>query len=114
MPHTFRDAITVARKLGIRFLWIDALCIVQPSYGDNTEWLEEGSRMGIIYENAICTIAATNPSIPITLPTSSLSFNECVTESALNRRGWVVQERALSKRVLHFTERGLFWECGTI
>lgn len=143
MPHTFRDAITVARKLGIRFLWIDALCIVQPSYGDNTEWLEEGSRMGIIYENAICTIAATSathasqgflgsmgthiypaepcvinnnqdPSIPITLPTSSLSFNECVTESALNRRGWVVQERALSKRVLHFTERGLFWECGTI
>ena len=143
MPQTFKDAVAVTRRLGIRFLWIDALCIVQPSPEDNTEWLEEGSRMGIIYENAVCTIAATSAahagegflnsmgihvysadpciltneqdsSKTVILPTSTLSFAKCVTESALNCRGWVVQERALSKRVLHFTERGLFWECGTI
>ena len=41
MPQTFIDAITVARRLRIRFLWIDALCIVQPSSGNNTDWLEE-------------------------------------------------------------------------
>lgn len=60
MPQTFKDAITVARALGVRFLWIDALCIVQPSAsGDDTDWRAEGPRMGIIYEKAMFTIAAT-------------------------------------------------------
>lgn len=59
LPKTFRDAVTVARSLNIRYLWIDALCIVQPTEANDSEWLEEGSRMGSIYQNAIFTIAAT-------------------------------------------------------
>lgn len=34
-----------------------------------------------------------------------------VTESPLNRRAWVLQERLLSRRNLHFTKREVFWEC---
>lgn len=60
MPQTFKDAVAIARALGVRFLWIDALCIVQPAAaGDDTDWRIEGPRMGIVYENSMFTIAAT-------------------------------------------------------
>lgn len=60
MPKTFQDAIETARGLDIRFLWIDALCIVQPvAFGDSTDWHSEGSRMGLLYQNALFNIAAT-------------------------------------------------------
>lgn len=29
LPKTFQDAISVTRKLGIRYLWIDSVCILQ-------------------------------------------------------------------------------------
>jgi hypothetical protein len=60
MPQTFKDAIITSRGLDVWYLWIDALCIIQPTaYGDATDWEAEGPRMGFIYQNAVCTIAAT-------------------------------------------------------
>lgn len=59
MPRTLTDAFTVARALGCRYIWVDALCIVQPTTEDETDWRSEGPRMGIIYQNSLCTIAAT-------------------------------------------------------
>lgn len=143
VPQTFLDGVTVAKRLGFRYLWIDALCIVQPSAEDDRDWLEEGSRMGVIYQNAACNIAATGALhanqgflrqtgsshfmgepvkmckvengvetdvfIPIMVP----RFYESISHSVLNTRGWVVQERALSARTLHFSAHGLFWECGS-
>jgi hypothetical protein len=53
--QTFQDAIFVTRALGIRYLWIDALCIIQ---GDNDDWAREAGLMGEIYANSVCTIAA--------------------------------------------------------
>ena len=141
MPQTFQDAITVARKLDIRFIWIDALCIIQPGAdGDSADWEAEGPRMWLVYQNSICTIAATCSSNPHDgflstvgsgyIPSCSiqkekqdgtiesyhvlstqLSFESSVVTSNLNRRGWVAQERLLSRRLLHFTEEGIFWEC---
>jgi Heterokaryon incompatibility protein (HET) len=34
-----------------------------------------------------------------------------LSRAHLNRRGWVVQERLLAPRVLHFGQKQLFWEC---
>jgi hypothetical protein len=51
-----QDAIRVTRELGIRYLWIDSLCIIQDSTED---WFTESSRMGDIYSNSYCTISAT-------------------------------------------------------
>ena len=34
-PPTFRDAILVTRALGIRYLWINSLCIIQ---GGQLDW----------------------------------------------------------------------------
>jgi len=34
-----------------------------------------------------------------------------VVDATLNQRGWVVQERHLSPRIIHFAERQIYWEC---
>ncbi|KAL7943842.1 heterokaryon incompatibility domain-containing protein [Trichoderma barbatum] len=57
IPKTFQDAITVARNIGLAYVWIDSLCIVQD---DHQDWLKESKRMGSIYEQAELTIAASH------------------------------------------------------
>lgn len=56
LPRTIRDAVTVTRSLGIRYLWVDALCIIQDSQSD---WRAEAPKMMNVYRNAYLTIAAT-------------------------------------------------------
>jgi Heterokaryon incompatibility protein (HET) len=55
MPKTFRDAIIVTRKLGLEYIWIDSLCIIQDLGGD---WLIEAPKMEPYYSDALITIAA--------------------------------------------------------
>jgi hypothetical protein len=54
--RTFRHAVSITRSLGIRYLWIDAICIIQDSEED---WAAEASKMASIYRNSYLTIAAT-------------------------------------------------------
>ncbi|KAH8901957.1 HET-domain-containing protein [Coniochaeta sp. PMI_546] len=61
LPATFQDAFHVARRLGIRYLWIDSLCIIQDSPED---WQREASRMASIYRNSWLTVYATASSSP--------------------------------------------------
>ena len=39
-------------------------------------------------------------------------FYRDVDQGELNQRGWVLQERALSRRTIYFTETQSYWECG--
>jgi len=55
-PKTFREAVEAARRMGINYLWIDSLCIIQDSNGD---WLKESVLMYQVYSNAFINIAAT-------------------------------------------------------
>jgi hypothetical protein len=55
MARTHREAIDFTRRLGVRYLWIDALCIVQ---GDDIDWQSEASKMHDYYRNAELTLAA--------------------------------------------------------
>ncbi|KAI8717054.1 HET domain-containing protein [Fusarium sp. LHS14.1] len=54
LPRTIQDAIEVARKLGQRHLWVDAICIIQDSLSD---WEYESARMASVYRDAYLTIA---------------------------------------------------------
>ncbi|KAH8599532.1 heterokaryon incompatibility protein-domain-containing protein [Bisporella sp. PMI_857] len=54
LPKTFQDAISITRKLKIRYLWIDSLCILQD---DSADWDKELSKMSDIYKNSYLTIA---------------------------------------------------------
>ena len=55
MPKTFRDAVIVTRRLGLSYLWIDSLCIIQDSKDD---WGRESAKMGTICSQSLCTISA--------------------------------------------------------
>ncbi|KAI0442998.1 HET-domain-containing protein [Xylaria telfairii] len=55
LPANFQDAVTITRKLDIRYLWIDSLCIVQDSKQD---WQQESQKMGLYYGNSTLTIYA--------------------------------------------------------
>lgn len=55
LPRSFQDAVTVTRIMGLEYLWIDSLCIIQDSEDD---WAAESARMGQVFQNATFTIAA--------------------------------------------------------
>jgi hypothetical protein len=130
LPKTFQDAIIVTRKVHVQFLWIDSLCIIQD---DMDDWASESVRMEEVFAQAYCTIASTSttdsdgflyrsPRHFTKLGDGSLlayaskrgaDFDRDVEHGGLNQRGWVLQERALSRRILYFTESQTYWECGS-
>jgi hypothetical protein len=59
LPRTFQDAISLARELGIKYIWIDSLCIIQDSQED---WKHESALMASVYSNSYLNIAATGSS----------------------------------------------------
>jgi hypothetical protein len=71
LPKTFKDAVSISRELGINWLWIDSLCILQSNPLDENDqqhkddWLMHVSLMDQIYQNCMLNIVAahgTNPS----------------------------------------------------
>ncbi|KAK1071007.1 hypothetical protein LTR74_003656 [Friedmanniomyces endolithicus] len=59
LSTTFRHAIQITRGLDIRYIWIDALCIVQ---NDPEDWAREAAKMRTVYSDAFLTIAAASAS----------------------------------------------------
>ena len=137
LTRTFQDAVNVTRELGYHYLWIDSLCIVQ----DNAEdWAREAGQMADIYRHATLTLSAavstsgdeelSRPRKNVNLvplrdslevdarqPWAFLSdarpagFLQDVAEGSLSTRAWCLQERLLSRRLLHFGCDQLHWEC---
>ncbi|KAG0647242.1 hypothetical protein D0Z07_7017 [Hyphodiscus hymeniophilus] len=137
LPNSFRDAVIATRRLGLRYLWIDSLCILQDSPED---WQRESALMGKVYSHSFCMIAAAAasdsfgglfaqdtdlPLLPASrdMPESCAalrsawikprveSWDELFNASKLNERGWTLQERELSPRILYFTKHTLLFEC---
>jgi hypothetical protein len=137
LPNSFQDAVYATRKLGIQYLWIDSLCIIQDS---DEDWDLESSLMTHVYGGCLVNIAAAasndctgglfrnRPSYysgPCLLSVQSLakamiswyqlwdqdSWHAEFETTKLNTRAWVMQERMLSPRTLAFTNSQLFWEC---
>lgn len=57
LPKTFRDAITVTQHLGLRYLWIDSLCIIQKN---RVDFEAECSTMHLVYLHCHCMIVASD------------------------------------------------------
>ena len=135
LPKTFQNAVTVARKIDVQYLWIDSLCIIQD---DSEDWKKESQKMAQVFSLAYCTISATSAQnsregflpfprkravrifdreisgFDIYACITDKSFKQAVDEDGLlSKRGWVLQERALSRRTIHFTGSQIFWECGS-
>lgn len=59
LPRVFQDAIFLVRQLGLQYIWIDALCIIQDPV-DKTDWAREAGRMRSVYGGSTLNIAATS------------------------------------------------------
>lgn len=123
LPKTFRDAIDFSRRLGLTYIWIDSLCIIQD---DRADWQRESAKMRDIYQNAHVTLAATASADGTggcyrRCPPqkgklcfargTNLMYDLTNEETPLLSRGWVLQERLLSPRVVHFMPDEVAWEC---
>jgi hypothetical protein len=132
LPKTFQHAVEAARGLRVQYLWIDSLCIIQ---GDAGDWDQESKRMEGVYASAYCTLAATsavnsksgflersvhseyvhvqdNLGQRFYACPDTEDFNNDVEKAELNTRAWVMQERLLSCRTIHFSAKQTYWECG--
>ncbi|KAI1856994.1 uncharacterized protein JN550_013487 [Neoarthrinium moseri] len=138
LPKTFQDAVLITKQLGVRYLWIDSLCIIQDSGED---WAVESSKMADIYQKSHITIAAVSSSDSrggclFTTKLSDLYFRVQFNDSEILiavrcydrdgivedidsfkdaypalTRAWIYQERMLSRRILYYTYRELQFEC---
>lgn len=134
LPATFKDAVTVTRALNHRFLWIDSLCVIQGADGD---FESEAKRMEDVYSGAYCVLAAScaadhyagflkprrsrkhvclkregKNELPFYICETIDNFKSHVLDGDLSGRGWVLQEHALARRTLFFTEYQTYFECG--
>lgn len=88
LPVSFQDAATVAWEQGIRYLWIDSLCIIQD---DSADWEWHAKNMCYIYENSILNIGLTSS------PDNTVS---CLGRRWLDRTGGVsVESKSISVRI---------------
>ena len=163
LSATLNNAILMTALLGFEYLWVDTLCIIQDDFEDKIREIE---KMGDIFENATCMLAAVdtvqsdgndfglfdrkipgpppvhmscgvwdkslNPDergIPCTMSQTVPVGNPhhfidtiglkiahpqgwyIVRNSEWHKRGWVMQERMLSRRTIYFTKYKTFWDC---
>ncbi|KAH9203395.1 heterokaryon incompatibility protein-domain-containing protein [Leptodontidium sp. 2 PMI_412] len=133
LPKTITDAALVTKKLGIRYLWVDALCIIQDADYDRQQ---EISSMGEIYKSATVSIAAANAKrltdgfledrlpwemcrLPLYLDKHSFgtiyiaaeTYRKVEMNEPLFSRGWAFQEFLLSPRVIVFDKLQATWHC---
>jgi hypothetical protein len=137
LPTSYREAITVCRRFGLRYIWIDSLCIMQDSRED---WQREAITMKDVYRNSALNIEAAAAAesseasflsrdpefirpVQVTaewdiaavqeqyyLVDEALYDND-VKDSPLHQRAWVMQEVLLTTRSLSLTQNQLWFEC---
>ncbi|KAF7915185.1 uncharacterized protein EAE98_011270 [Botrytis deweyae] len=129
IPQTILDAIEITGRFGIRYLWVDALCIVQD---DLESKMHEINRMHIIYAQAEMTIVAatgdgansglldidpiftdaeTHLINNIRFTVNSMELRDVIEFSTWFTRGWTFQELVFSKRILYFTTERTYYSC---
>lgn len=139
LPLTFRDALSVAQHFGVEYIWIDRLCIFQDSPDDwqrESASMQDVYRnalfsiaaLGAVDDEAGCFFqrdpSKTAPTIVRFKLTANgdeaafrfglekgYSWRHTFENEPLVQRSWVVQERLLAPRTLHFGSKQLFWEC---
>lgn len=137
LPQTFQDAIKITRAVGLQYIWIDSLCILQ---NPELDWAKESAKMGSYYGSSWLTIGAGVPSaqglfesrqfdmdqlrylkVDLYEPGNSRLYftrrpvNDIVGDeqsSILRTRAWTFQEEILSPRFLGFYGNQMYYRYG--
>ncbi|KAH9480011.1 hypothetical protein JR316_0006608 [Psilocybe cubensis] len=138
LPKTIQDAIIATHRYGLRYLWVDALCILQDSQADKNC---EISDMRRIYHDAHLTIVAASAGrvsegfmqdrpdstverdtrVPFLCPDRTLG-SVCLSpvwkqyeelSEPVSSRAWCLQERMLSPRSMIYASHTLQYCCQT-
>ncbi|KUJ12461.1 HET-domain-containing protein [Mollisia scopiformis] len=134
VPKTFQDTMLIASQIGVKYVWIDSLCIIQDS---DEDWQEQAAIMGDIYQNSHCNIAAAvakDARDGCFVKRPQTAFRSCkikarwrgrssqvyfccsfkgsdeTWDGPLHKRAWVLQEMVLAPRALHFAKQ-IWWKC---
>ncbi|KAI0865309.1 HET-domain-containing protein [Xylaria cubensis] len=132
LPKTIEDAIWLTREMGVGYLWIDRLCVIQDSDADKAIQIPQ---MDLVYSSACLTIMASSGTATdglagingrprsIDQPTARVAENLSVMNvlrldgayvtCAWRTRGWTFQEGLCSRRALVVTRDQVFWSCET-
>jgi hypothetical protein len=135
LPKTIQDAIYITRKLGFRYLWVDALCIIQDS-PNGEDWAIESAKMARIYGYSFLTIAAElasdssqgifcdrPPQQGVVVPfyrdgiacglvsLQKPDVQSSLEPSPLSTRAWTFQEREMACRILHYNRNLVSFRC---
>jgi hypothetical protein len=140
LPQTIKDAVKVTRSLGLTYLWVDVLCIIQD---DVQDCATELAKMSSVYHGATLTISAARAEHSsegflgdrvlskayggalFRLPYHHGEGDNIVRGSVLlargsirddfdepiDERGWTMQEHILSRRLLRFGSKQTTWKC---
>ncbi|RSL44660.1 hypothetical protein CEP53_011129 [Fusarium sp. AF-6] len=141
LPQVFQDAISICRHLDISYIWIDSLCILQGKGNAQDWQHEASLMKDVYSNSLCNISAADAPDpshsifnnhqdlhtltpqvvvrsgndaakTPESFILSDYRFwQQEVSNALVNKRAWVLQERFLAPRILHFGKRQLLWEC---
>ncbi|EEU41672.1 uncharacterized protein NECHADRAFT_97740 [Fusarium vanettenii 77-13-4] len=124
-----RDTLSLARSLGIQFVWIDALCIIQ---GNKEDWERESKLMARVYGSSTLTVSAgrsadarnsfiindyKQPAPCCEIPLDEGQGNVLVglrrssDYGVVETRGWCLQEKKWSRRIVFFGKEQLYFLC---
>ncbi|KAM7186368.1 Heterokaryon incompatibility protein (HET) domain containing protein [Rhypophila sp. PSN 637] len=85
-PVVYKEAVLISWELGVKYIWIDSLCIIQDSV---VEWAQESGKMGLVYAGSYLTVAAT----------SSVDCSVSMLEPLLSKGPREEQERITECRI---------------
>ena len=124
LPRTIRDTMRLVKLLGIKYLWVDCLCIVQDDPELKHAQIQE---MGAVYARAYVTIVAANGWDAnhglrgirnVTEPRQLSRYAEDSIHESLQphssiwySRGWTFQEMIFARRKIMFHYQVAVWEC---
>ncbi|KAI1381458.1 HET-domain-containing protein [Hypoxylon crocopeplum] len=130
LPKTIVDAMELTKEMGVDFLWVDRLCVIQDSDIDQAVQIPQ---MDLVYSRAEMTIVATSgtavdglagingTSRVINQRTARvaqdlslmdvLRLDQSYQDSRWTTRGWTFQEGLCSRRTLIITSNQIFWSC---
>ncbi|CAH0022440.1 unnamed protein product [Clonostachys rhizophaga] len=138
LPLAYRDAFTIVDRLGLSYLWIDQLCVLQDDQFDQLLNANETSRIFSRALLGICAVVSTDPysglftgrdpdlMIPtiLKLPFGGLEATSYILETDRELAGadafhkelastnaHIFRQRLLSPRMVHFGQRLVYWEC---